>query len=439
MIRAGRRLVRRVAGAYVDAFRGLPRPIWSLSAVLLVNRAGSMVLVFLALYLTQDLGWELTTAGSIVALHGLGAVIGSLVGGWLTDRIGACQVMTGGLALSGVGYSMLELPRTPWTLGLLVLAASIASESFRPANLAALAELAPPGLEARAVALARLAINLGMAIGPSVGGFLSIYGYHWLFRIDGATCLLAAVTLLLLFRHPEAMRPAISVESPESTTSETPTDAPPTPQPTSRPASAGLHPLKDRAFLLFLGLTVINVAIFFQAFSTFPVALKTEHGLPESHFGLVMATNAVLILVFEMLLVKRFEGHPPLRLVALGAVFTGVGFALLEIGRGWAVALLSVTVWTVGEMLISPFAIGWVTLRTRPRTRGKYMGLYTTSWGVGFALGPLAGSWVYDHWGGRALWLGIGVLALLSAAGFELLGRRTAPEESPTSFAGNAE
>ena len=199
------RWIRRIGSAYVDAFRGLPRPIWSLAAVLLVNRAGSMVLVFLALYLTQDLGWALTTAGSIVALHGVGAVIGSLVGGWLTDVIGARAVMAGGLAFSGVTYLMLELPRTPWTLGVLVLVASVAAESFRPANLAALTQMAPPGLEARAVALARLAINLGMAIGPTVGGFLSVYGYHWLFRIDGITCLLAAGTLVLLFRgHAES-------------------------------------------------------------------------------------------------------------------------------------------------------------------------------------------------------------------------------------------
>ncbi len=395
----------RIWSTYREAFNGLPPSVWWLSLVLFVNRAGAMVITFLALYLTQELGHPLTAAGWMLSIYGAGHLAGAFVGGWLCDRLGALRIQFWALALSGVGYLLLEHVQSLQVMSVLVFLTATAAESFRPANGAALAEMAPPELRARAVALNRLAINLGWAIGPAIGGLLAAYDYRWLFRVDGLTCIGAAFLLARLRRGGRLETPGFAIEERAAETVAT-------------------HPMRDREFWVFLVLTAAMAALFFQAWGSFPVYLKEIYGFSEAEYGFLMAINALMILLFEVVLTHRAERFSPISVTGLGAFLVGLGFAVLPFGVGWTMASLSIVIWTLGEMLSIPAAGGWVANRASVRHRGKYMGLHTSAWGIAMVFAPVAGTWIYTEFGPNTLWLGLGVVGLVTWLGFELLRKR---------------
>jgi MFS family permease len=386
---------------YRDAFRGLSREIWLLSAVIFVNRCGAMVLTFLTLYLTQELGMSLAVAGQVLSVYGLGHLLGAWLGGWLCDRLGFLRIQLFSLALSGLGFLAMEHAHTlPHILAITLFVATTA-EAFRPANSAALAALSPPHLRTRAVALNRMALNLGWGVGPAVGGWLATYDYAWLFRVDGVTCLVAAFFLHYLFHGRSGREPELNL-------------------PTGEDASE-VHPLSDRTFLAFLVVMGFFCIVFYQSWGTFPFHIKEVYGFSEARFGLLMALNAVLIILFEMILTHRGERYHPLTMVGFGCLLVGFGMAVLPLGATVGLAVLSVAAWTFGEMLSIPFAGGWVANRAGAKHRGKYMGLYTMAWGAAFIVAPALGAWVYEYIGPDTLWYGCGILCLLLFLGCEAL------------------
>jgi predicted MFS family arabinose efflux permease len=385
---------------YGEAYRGLPREIWMLSAVYFVSRSGKMVQTFLILYLTEVLGYGLGTAGQVLAVYGFGYLVGTFVGGWLCDRIGPLRIQFLSLALSGLGFLVLEHLRTLPAIMSTTFFIAVAAEAFCPANLSALAVFSPPQLQARAVALNRMALSLGLATGASVGGWLAMRDYALLFRVEGAACLAAAALLGLLFRSRVAkVRPA------------------------SEPAPSGVevNPLRDGAFLAFLGLIFLTMLIILQAWSTYPIYLTQVYGMTKSHYGLLMTLNGLLMLLFEMVITHSTARFQPLTVMGVGTFLLGLGFAILPLGSTWTVAVASVLIWTTGDMLGTPAAGGWVARRAGTLHRGKYMGLYTMTWGLGWIVAPAAGAFLYQASGPESLWLTAGMLGGLVWAGFELL------------------
>ena len=131
---------------YSQLFSGLPREVWSLSVVTFVHRSGTMVLPFLALYLTTQHGFSAREAGGVLSLYGVGAIGGAYVGGWLSDRLGSLRTQLVGLVLSAGGIVLLSLMRSSVAIFTVVMLVSLCAESIRPANAATLAEVAPPRL-----------------------------------------------------------------------------------------------------------------------------------------------------------------------------------------------------------------------------------------------------------------------------------------------------
>lgn len=371
-----------------------------LSAVYFVSRSGKMVQTFLILYLTEALGYGLGAAGQVLAVYGCGYIVGTPVGGWLGDRIGLLRTQFLSLALSGLGVLVLEHLRTLPAIMATTFFIAVAAEAFVPAHLSALAVFSPPQLQVRAVALNRMALSLGMATGASVGGWLAMRDYALLFRVEGAACLAAAALLGLLFRSRAAkVRPA------------------------SEPGPSGVqvNPLRDGAFLAFLGLSFLTMLIFLQAWSTYPIYLTQVYGMAKSHYGLLMTLNGLLMLLFEMVITHSTARFQPLAIMGVGTFLLGLGFAILPLGSTWMVAVASVFIWTTGDMLASPAAGGWVARRAGTLHRGKYMGLYTMTWGLGWIVAPAAGAFLYQASGPESLWLAAGMLGGLLWAGFELL------------------
>lgn len=389
-------MIRPLFRLYRDAFSGLPRDVWLLSFVALVNRSGSMVLPFISLYLTEERGLTVSGAGRILALYGLGAIAGSYTGGWLSDRIGATRAQAASLLASGVGFLGFLLLDSTVEVAIGTFVLSVVVESFRPAVMTDMARRAPDGLQPRAFALLRLAVNLGLAFGPAVGGFLALVSYRWLFVFDALTCWVAALLLrtILGFGAPAARG-----------------------QGPARAGATARSPWRDGPFLLLMLFMVGLASVFFQVFSTLPLYLRQVYGFREGAIGLLLALNAVLIVAFEMVLIHRLERREKLPWIRLGAFLVCAGLALLPYGSSAAWVALTIAVWTLGEMLALPLVNSVVAERAGGARHGRYMGLYTMSFSIAFGFGPLSGTWIYERFGPDALWHGIGVLGVVLALG----------------------
>lgn len=384
-----------------SGLRRLPRQVWILAAATLVNRAGTMVLPFLTLYVTSALGQSPARAGLVMALYGATALAAAPAAGRLCDRFGALRVMK--LSLAASGLLMLAFPLAgSWALLLVAtVALGLAGESFRPAMMATVSHLVGGDLLRPAFALVRLAVNLGMSIGPAVGGFLAEASFRWIFWLDGATSLAAWAVLGLALSSPAGGGAA----GLEGASAAAPRGAPP---------ARAAH--RDPRLLLFLAALVPVGVVFFQHVSAMPLYLVRDLGLSPSTYGLLFTVNTVMIVVLEVPFTGATAAWPHPRLMGLGSVLFGAGFGALAVARSaWAVAA-TVVVWTFGEMLLFPAMNAYVSDIAPAERRGEYMGLFMMAFGASFMLGPWAGTLVMDRFGANVLWAGTLALGLLSGA-----------------------
>ena len=192
--------------------RELPRGVWVLFATTLVNRAGTMALPFLILYLTRDLGFKAGRAAFILGLYGAGALVSSALSGRLSDVLGPMKLIRDSLFLTGAILFAFPLARSFPAVVIMTLALSMASEAVRPASMAVVADLVKPGQRKAAFALTRLAINLGMSVGPALGGYLATFSFRSIFLVNGSSSILAGTLLLFALRRAPIHRGGAEVE-----------------------------------------------------------------------------------------------------------------------------------------------------------------------------------------------------------------------------------
>lgn len=400
---------------YRNAFSGLNRDVWLLSLVLFINRAGTMVIPFLTIYLTVKKGFTLEEAGFILSLFGAGSVLGSFVGGWLTDRIGHYPVQFWTLILSGFGFISLGYAEHFWEFGIIIFVTSTIGDAFRPANQASVASYSHPDRRTRSFALMRLAVNLGMATGPALGGLLSqTLGYEWLFVMDGVTCMLAALCLRLFLRPKPVVEPVTDLAATKQ-------------KPSLPPRSA----YRDRLFIAFVALNLVFAIGFMQLFNALPVFLKTVYEFSEFQVGLLITFNGLLIVIMEMPLVAGLENrYSSLGIIAIGNILIALGYTCFTLGLSWIVIpIIFMLFLTMGEMLSLPFASAFALSRSGETNRGQYMGLYSMGFAVALIIAPIFGMYIAGHFGFEVLW---GILAIMGTGagiGFWVLGNMVEARE----------
>lgn len=385
-----------LVGVYRDAFSGIPRTIWLLAGACLVNRAGGMVVPFLTLYFTSQLGFSPVEAGRTLSLYGLGSIAGALVGGWLSDRVSSVWVQRLSLLATGVGFLALSQLRGRLAVSLAVFLLSLVTDVFRPALMTSVSRSCPPESLARSFSLLRLANNLGFAIGPALGGFLAARHYGLLFVCDAITCWAAAAVLF-------ALRPDVRAAPATSPRVET---------------REGRSPWLDGPFIGLLVLTMLLAMVFFQVFATMPLYLKDVYRLSERGIGTLLSVNGLSIALFEMVIVKTIERRDRLRVAAVGSVLICLGFGLLPLGTTWLFAAFTSLVWTAGEMITMPMINAAGAERGPAARRGAYLGAYTMAFSAGWVVAPPAGMAIYSGLGGTALWLAVGAMAVPLCLGY---------------------
>jgi len=390
-------MFQKIFRSYVDSFSDLRREVWLLALITFINRAGTMVIPFLSLYLTKNRGFSLEEVGWILTFFGLGSVTGSWLGGKLVDSIGHYKTMAGSLLISSVLFVLLQFPSSFWGICGGIFLVMTAADIFRPAVFVAISAYSKPQNRTRSVTLIRLAINLGFSAGPAIGGLIiASAGYSGLFWVDGITCLLAGILLLKLLHPKKAVENIREVNlSPQGV-------------------------LKDFPYLIFIGAMVLFGFIFLQYFSTMPLFYAQEHGLTELEIGILLGVNGFLIFLFEMPLIKYLENKKVSTIfhVIVGTALVGVSFIAINL-TGWiGVLLIGMLFMTIGEMIAFPFSNTFALTRADKGKQGSYMALYSIAFSLSHIFGHNSGMQLISKFGYFFTW---NVMIILAAVACGLL------------------
>lgn len=394
-------MISATVNLYKNAYTGLSRRMWLLALVMLINRSGTMVLPFMTLY-CKHIGYTTRQAGYVVAVYGLGSMVGAFLGGRISDRFGFYYTQFVSLFLGGILFITLGKMNSFTSICICTFFLSMVNESFRPANATAVAHYSNPQNRTQSFSLVRLAINLGWGVGGALGGFLASINYHLLFWVDGFTNITAAFLLLWLV-------PKVSLAQQQNLSK-------------AKPATVKAKAAHtDKTFMYFIGLQVLFALCFFQLFTSIPMYFKEGLHINEFWIGVVMAMNGILIAVLEMVIVFKLEGRIAyLRLMTTGTVLMAASFFILNIpvANGFLIAVLSTLTVTFAEMIAMPFMNSYYISRSSEGNRGEYAALYTMAWSAAQVIGSAAGTQVAFATGFNNLWWIIGGICLLTAAGY---------------------
>jgi len=386
---------------YKKSFSGLSPKVWVLSLAMLINRSGSMVLLFTSLYLTKELHYSLAQAGWVMSLYGVGSILGSYMGGWLTDKGNFFDIMISSLFLcAGVLLSMIFVTSI-YGISIIIFFYAFTADIFRPANSSAIAFYSDSETRTRSVSLVRMAANLGFTIGPAVGGFVAHYlGYKWLFLIDASTSIFAAVMLILYLP-----RRKVGHDSNEK-----------------KPVVAK-SAYKDYWYLAFIFLVAIYATCFFQIFASVPQYFSKVWEYHEDKIGLILAMNGFLVVIIEMPLVMRLEKNTnKFKYIIWGALCLPISFFILLLTyKNLPMAFLYTFIITMSEIYAMPFMMSIALSRPDKTRQGQYAALYSIAYGIANIAAPLIGLGIAARYGFSTMfWVIIAISTMLAFGFFQL-------------------
>jgi MFS family permease len=377
-----------------SGLKNIPKNIWLLAAATLINRSGTMVLPFIALYANQVLNVSKSDAGIVLAVYGVGAFISAPFSGRLSDKIGTMRQMKISLFATG-SFLFLYSFITEFILFLsLTFIWAILSEAFRPASMAFISDEITSDRRKTAFALQRLAINLGMSIGPVAGGILSTINFHLLFYINALSSLAAGA--FLTFSHFEK-----HISSEKATTEK-------------KIVHQKVNVFADKRLLYFLLALIPVEIVFFQHIGALPLFIVSDLGYTNAVFGFLTAINTVLIIFIEVPLNDSMRHWDDRKSLALGALLCGVGFGLMAFTNTIPPIVALIIIWTFGEMIFFPSSGEYVAKIAPEKQRGEYMGYFQMAFSFAFMVGPWLGATVLDFYGSFNLWLGCLLFGLIS-------------------------
>ena len=397
-------MFKRITNAYQRSFSGLSRETWLLSWVMLINRAGTMAVPFMGLYVTRFLNRPLTDATLLISLFGCGSVLGAIAGGKLTDTIGFRPVQIISQIVSGSLFIVFAQTTHFPSLCILTVLISFVSEAFRPANFTAIATYAAEGKHTRSYSLNRLAVNLGWAVGGSIGGLLASVNYQLLFWVDGFSNIFAGLCIIVFLPSVKAMKKAVK---------------------TNLTNIILLPPWKDMIFMRFIILCTLFTTCFFLFFRMLPIFWKTEWHINEASIGLILGLNGIIVAIFEMVLVARWENkRSTFSYIVVGVLLNSLACIFMTLPAYFPIALAVVGIILIsfGEMLALPFFNSFVMKRSNEANRGQYAAAYTLTWSVAQIIGPLGGGFIAKELGYRWLWGVLAMICVICAVGFKKMG-----------------
>ena len=400
-------------------YQEFPSKFWIVVLVSFIDNIGSHLLFpFFSLYITQKFGIGMTQAGLILGIWSAFGLIGSMVGGALTDRLGRRQIILFGLVFSALSSLSLGLVNSLAILYPLAIVIGFFSNIDGPAYDAMLADLLPEKQRSEGYGVLRVADNLAWIIGPVGGGLVALRSFFMLFVIDAVlSCVIAAIFYKLI----SETRPATPAEKSHETVWQTAADY--------------RHVLRDLAFMAFMLASLLMLMVYTQMYNTLPVYLRDSHGFSAAAYGFMLTSSAVLVVAFQFWVTRICKGRPPFVMMALGTALYAIGFGMLGFISAYPLFILAAFIITFGEMIVVPTSQVLAANFAPPEMRGRYMAVYGLSAAIPTTIGPGLAGLILDNFNPNLLWYVGGALCIISALGFYTLHRWLGSQKR---FAGKA-
>jgi len=368
-------------------FRRLPPAVRLLITGALVNRLGGFIVPYLAIVLRREFRLSPSEVGLLLTCYGAGSLVSVLIGGVVADRLGRRLAMTASLFGGGGLACLMGLsPSIRVFIPLLVIFGFVA-DLYRPAASSVIGDLLPPAQRAVGFAALRTAINLGFAVGMAVGGLLADWSWRVMFLADGVTTILYG--LIIYFFVPET-RPAPRAAHPET----------------------GPSPWRDPVCLQLAAVSFAFALAFHTNVTALPLTITVTAGYPAPVYGCLVGLNGVLIVLFEIPATDALRRFRRLRVAAVGMLLVGLGYGITGFVLHWAWFLLTVVLWTAGEILSTPQKLAFIADWSPAESRGRYLSLIQATWSLATAVNPILFLPLYARLGDRAFWPLLASIAL---------------------------
>ncbi|MEU7822095.1 MFS transporter [Catellatospora sp. NPDC049133] len=383
---------------------GLPKIFWYLWTGTLINRTGAFVMLYLEIHMVVEYGFSATFAGLVLGLFGGGMALGSLVGGVLADRWGRrSTLLVSNIALAATAV-VLGFVFQPVAVALLAAVYGFWNGLGRPAFSATMVDVLGPSKRMRGMNLNYWAINLGFSFAAVLAGVLSRTPHLTVFLLNAAAQLVMAA--IVFWRVPETQVRTVT---------------PGTAVPHKAPVEGSiLMVLRDRVFMTFVLLN-LGLWIIIESCKLIPIAMH-QRGLDAADYGTVIAVNGIMIVVFQLFVPKLLAGRNRSRVLALSALLVGLGMGATAIAGTVPALMLTVVVWTAGEMLNAPVNGTLIADLSQPAMRGRYQGVASMGFTAANFVAPVFGGMLLDHAPPMTLWLVLAGLGVAVAAGQLLSG-----------------
>jgi len=353
----------------------------------------------------------MTTAGIILGLFSIFGLIGSMVGGALTDKFGRRRLILFGLVFSALSTLSLGLVDTLAALYPLSIFVGLLSHLAMPAHQAMIADLLPEEKRSEGFGILRVVANMSWLIGPTIGGFVASRSFFLLFVTDAIISCCVAVLFYLYM--PETKSAPKAREARENILS----------------TFAGyFRVLRDGAFMAFILAAILMGMVYLQMYNSLSVYLRDNHGINPQGYGFLMSSSAITVILFQFWVSSVIKKRPPFLMLAFGTLFYVLGFSMFGLVSAYWLFILAVVIITIGEMLIMPTSQTLTANFAPEEMRGRYMAVYGLVWMIPSAIGPGLAGVILDNYNPNLLWyLGGGLCAVSAFSYFVLhlwLGRQ---------------
>lgn len=403
-------------------YNEFPRKFWAVVGVSFIDHVGGTLLFpFFSLYITQKFNVGMTQAGIVLGLFSIFGLLGSMIGGALTDKFGRRKLIIFGLVFSAVSTLTLGLIKTYAMLIPLAMVIGLLSDMAGPAHNAMIADLLPENKRQEGFGILRVSGNLAWIIGPSIGGFVATRSFLALFVIDAV---ISCIVAFLFFKFIPETKPKTAAYTERESLLET--------------FQGYGTALRDKAFMAFLVASILMGLVYGQMYSSLSVFLNKYHNIQPSGFGFLLTVSAIVVILFQFSVTRTIKHLPPFLLMAVGTLFYMVGFSMFGFVTAYILFALAIVIVTLGEMIVVPTSQGLAANFAPLEMRGRYMAVYGLSWSIPSTIGPGAAGVILDNLNPNLLWYIGGVLCFVAAFAFYMLHlrlgreRRFIPEETET-------
>jgi MFS family permease len=393
--------------------REFPRRFWVIVVTFFIDSVGGTLLFpFFSLYITGKFNVGMTQAGIVLALFSIFGIVGSMVGGALTDKFGRRKLILFGLVFSALSTLSLGMVNSLAVLYPLAAFIGLLSDVSGPAHQAMMADILTEKQRQEGFGLLRVVRNLAWIIGPTIGGLLANRSFFLLFVIDAIiSCIVAAIFYLFM---PET-KPEVHADAKHESFWTT--------------AAGYRFVIRDFAFMAFVIAAILMGAVYQQMYNSLSVYLRDNHGVNPQGYGFLMTTSAITVILFQFWVTRRIKSRPPFLIMALGTIFYMIGFSMFGFVSVYWLFASAIVVITIGEMLVMPTSQTLAANFAPEEMRGRYMAIFGLTWMLPSTFAPMLAGLILDNLNPNLLWYLGGILCAVSAFSYWMLHIRLGAQQ----------